>query len=62
METSHKGILIGEGGKALKKVGMSARTDIERFVQSDVYLNLHVKVQENWRDREQLLQSYGYRS
>ena len=62
MEESHKGILIGEGGKALKKVGMTARKDIERFVQSDVYLNLHVKVQKNWRDREQLLQSYGYRS
>lgn len=62
MSESHKGIIIGEGGKALKKVGTEARKDIEAFVQSPVYLNLHVKVQEDWRDREQLLRSYGYRS
>jgi GTP-binding protein Era len=62
MKESHKGILIGEGGKALKKVGMTAREDIEAFVERPVYLNLHVKVQENWRDRKSLLRSYGYRS
>jgi GTP-binding protein Era len=62
MSESHKGIIIGEGGRAIKKVGTQARTDIEEFVQSPVYLNLHVKVQEDWRDREQLLRSYGYRS
>jgi GTP-binding protein Era len=62
MSESHKGIIIGEGGNAIKKVGTDARTDIEDFVQSPVYLNLHVKVQEDWRDREQLLRSYGYRS
>jgi GTP-binding protein Era len=62
MSESHKGIIIGEGGKAIKKVGTEARKDIEEFVQSPVYLNLHVKVQEDWRDREQLLRSYGYRS
>jgi GTP-binding protein Era len=62
MEESHKGILIGEGGKALKKVGMTAREDIEAFVERPVYLNLHVKVQENWRDRKNILRSYGYRS
>jgi len=62
MEESHKGILIGEGGKALKKVGTEAREDIEAFVESPVYLNLHVKVQENWRDRKNLLRNYGYRS
>jgi GTP-binding protein Era len=62
MEESHKGILIGEGGKALKKVGMTAREDIEDFVGRPVYLNLHVKVQENWRDRKNILRSYGYRS
>lgn len=62
MKESHKGILIGEGGKALKKVGMTAREDIEAFVDSPVYLNLHVKVQENWRDRKNILRSYGYRS
>jgi len=62
MSESHKGIIIGEGGKAIKRVGTEAREDIEDFVQSPVYLNLHVKVQEDWRDREQLLRSYGYRS
>ena len=62
MSESHKGIIIGEGGKAIKRVGTEAREDIEDFVRSPVYLNLHVKVQENWRDREQLLRSYGYRS
>jgi GTP-binding protein Era len=62
MSESHKGIIIGEGGKAIKRVGTKARKDIEEFVQSPVYLNLHVKVQEDWRDREQLLRSYGYRS
>lgn len=62
MEESHKGILIGEGGKALKKVGMLAREDIEAFVDRPVYLNLHVKVQEGWRDRKRLLRSYGYQS
>ncbi|MFB6247369.1 MAG: GTPase Era [Salinibacter sp.] len=62
MSESHKGIVIGEGGRALKEVGTEARKDIEPFVQSPVYLNLHVKVQEDWRDREQLLRSYGYRS
>lgn len=62
MRESHKGILIGEGGRALKKVGMAAREDIETFVGKPVYLNLHVKVQKDWRDRERLLRSYGYRS
>ena len=62
MKASHKGILIGEGGQALKKVGMTAREDIEAFVERSVYLNLHVKVQENWRDRKSILRSYGYRS
>jgi len=59
---AHKGILIGKGGRALKKLGMAARHDIEDFVQSPVYLQLHVKVRENWRDRESYLRSYGYRS
>ena len=62
MSESHKGIIIGEGGTAIKQVGTEAREDIEEFVRSPVYLNLHVKVQEDWRDREQLLRSYGYRS
>lgn len=62
MSESHKGIVIGEGGQALKRVGTEARKDIEDFVDSPVYLNLHVKVKKDWRDREALLRSYGYRS
>jgi len=62
MSESHKGILIGEGGKALKRVGTLARKDIEAFMDTPIYLNLHVKVQKDWRNRERLLRSYGYRS
>ncbi|WP_022834444.1 GTPase Era [Salisaeta longa] len=58
---SHKGILIGKGGTAIKRLGQTARPDIESFVQSPVYLQLHVKVRENWRDTERMLRSYGYR-
>ena len=59
---SQKGILIGKGGRALKKVGMAARKDIEAFVGTPVYLQLHVKVREDWRNRGTLLRSYGYRT
>jgi GTP-binding protein Era len=59
---SQKGILIGKGGRALKQVGMAARKDIEAFVGASVYLQLHVKVREDWRNRGNLLRSYGYRT
>jgi GTP-binding protein Era len=59
---SQKGILIGKGGRALKKVGTAARKDIEAFVGASVYLQLHVKVREDWRNRGSLLRSYGYRT
>ena len=58
---SHKGILIGKGGKALKRLGSAARKDIEDFVGGPVYLQLHVKVRKNWRDKDNFLRSYGYR-
>lgn len=58
--SSQKGILIGKGGKALKKVGKTARQDIEEFLERPVYLQLHVKVREDWRDRHVYLRSYGY--
>jgi len=45
----------------LKRLGTAARKDIEPFVQSDVYLQLHVKVRKDWRDQESYLKSYGYR-
>ena len=59
---SHKGILIGKDGRALKKLGMAARQDIERFADTPVYLQLHVKAREDWRDRDSYLRSYGYRA
>jgi GTP-binding protein Era len=58
--SSQKGILIGKGGKALKNVGKAARRDVETFLDRPVYLQLHVKVREDWRDRQIYLQSYGY--
>ncbi len=56
---SQKGILIGKGGKALKKVGESARCDIETFLNRGVYLKLFVKVRSDWRNRNEFLKSYG---
>lgn len=57
----HKGILIGHQGVALKKVGTEARKDIEQFIGSKVYLELLVKVQKDWRDKEQNLKFFGYK-
>ena len=57
---SQKGILIGKGGRALKRVGTAARKDIEAFIDREVFLQLHVKVREGWRNRDNLLNSYGY--
>lgn len=56
----HKGIIIGHKGQALKKVGIEARKDIEAFLQTKVYLELNVKVQLNWRDKDQNLRFFGY--
>lgn len=58
---SQKGILIGKGGKALRKVGTEARKDIEAFFDKKVFLELFVKVERDWRNREQKLRSFGYR-
>lgn len=57
---SQKGILIGEGGRGLKKVGTHARKDIEEFVGKKVFLQLFVKVREKWRENEDLLRKFGY--
>ncbi|MDE5720010.1 MAG: GTPase Era [Paramuribaculum sp.] len=57
---SQKGILIGKGGTKLKKVGTDARKDIEAFFDKRVYLELFVKVESNWRNRENKLRSFGY--
>ncbi|MBD5211317.1 MAG: GTPase Era [Barnesiella sp.] len=57
---SQKGILIGKGGSMLKRVGTDARKDIEKFFGKRVYLELFVKVEANWRNRENKLRSFGY--
>ena len=57
---SQKGILIGHGGSRLKKVGTEARKDIETFFGKSVYLELFVKVEADWRNRENKLRSFGY--
>ena len=57
---SHKSIIIGKNGDMLKKIGTSARRDIERFLGGKVYLNLWVKVKENWRNSEVSLKNFGY--
>lgn len=57
---SQKGILIGKGGSMLKKVGMESRKDIETFFGKKVFLELYVKVEPNWRNRENKLKAFGY--
>ncbi len=57
---SQKGILIGKGGAMLKRVGTEARKDIAAFFDKSVYLELFVKVEPNWRNRENKLKAFGY--
>lgn len=57
---SQKGILIGKNGSKLKKVGTEARLDIEKFFGKKVYLELFVKVEKDWRNRENKLKAFGY--
>ncbi|WP_078807226.1 GTPase Era [Pilibacter termitis] len=58
---SQKGIIIGKGGSMLKKIGSMARRDIELMLGEKVYLELWVKVQKDWRDKQIYLQDYGYK-
>jgi GTPase len=57
---SQKGIIIGKQGASLKKVGTLARKEIEAFFQKKVFLELHVKIEKNWRSKENKLRSFGY--
>ncbi len=57
---SQKGIIIGHQGKALKKVGTEARKDLEEFFQKQVFLELFVKVNKDWRDSDIQLKRFGY--
>jgi len=58
---SQKPILIGKGGSMLKKVGTEARIEAEKFFGKKIYLELFVKVKENWRDSDNMLKRLGYR-
>ena len=57
---SQKGIIIGHGGKSLKKVGTDARKDLEAFFEKKVFLELYVKVEKDWRNKEMELRGFGY--
>ena len=57
---SQKGIIIGKAGSALKRVGSQARQDIEEFFQKQVFLQLFVKVDKEWRSNTGRLRHYGY--
>lgn len=57
---TQKGILLGEGGKMIKKLGTESRKEIEAFLGQKVFLELFVKVRPKWRDNDTLLKEYGY--
>ena len=59
-KASHKGIIIGKGGKMLKKISTQARADCERFMGAKVYLQTWIKVKENWRDSDFMIRNFGY--
>lgn len=57
---TQKGILLGQGGKMIKKLGTISRKEIEKFLQQKIFLELFVKVKPNWRENELQLKEYGY--
>ncbi len=59
-KASHKGIIIGKGAATIKKIGMYAREDIERMLGCRVFLDLYVRVKENWRDSDFNINNLGY--
>lgn len=58
---SQKGIIIGEKGLAIKKVGSMARKDLERFFDKKIFLEIFVKVEKDWRSRDNILRNFGYK-
>ena len=58
---SQKGIVIGHKGESLKKLGTMARKDIEHFFEKKVFLELYVKVEKDWRNRDNMLKAFGYK-
>jgi len=59
-KASHKGIIVGKGGEGLKRIGSYARADLEKMLEKKVYLNLWVKVKENWRESARAVGNFGY--
>ncbi len=59
-KSSHKGIIIGKAGAMLKKISTYARQDLERLLDTKIYLQTWVKVKENWRDNVNLIRNFGY--
>ena len=59
-KASHKGILVGKDGETLKRIGSYARADLEKLLDTKVYLDLWVKVKENWRDTQRGITDFGY--
>lgn len=59
-QKSQKGILIGKGGSLLKKIGTEARIELEKIVDKKVFLALEVKVEKDWRKKDNLLKNFGY--
>lgn len=57
---SHKSIIIGKSGSMLKEIGSRARVDIQKFLGKKVYLELFVKIRENWRENENMLKNFGF--
>jgi GTP-binding protein Era len=57
---SQKPIIIGKGGEAIKKLGIAAREEIEAFFGKHTYLDLNVKIKENWRNDDRMLKHFGY--
>jgi GTP-binding protein Era len=60
LDDRKKSILLGKGGEAIKKLGTAARQEIEAFLDQRVFLNLTIKVKDNWRDDERALKAFGY--
>jgi GTP-binding protein Era len=57
--SSQKPIVVGKGGDMIKRIGTDARRDLEQMLDGRVYLDLHVKVREDWRDDERVLDEIG---
>ena len=59
-KASHKGIIIGKGGAGIKRIGSHAREDIEKMLDTRVFLDLYVRVKENWRDSDFNINDFGF--